>query len=196
MMMTNTLVALLTPLQPLVHPPWASSSPGAQLMHRPLPLVHRCTSPVCASSQDSLEYAFAFEEDEDDVEEDDDPMVAMEGALTDRPASNLTVAELQAQLKQLGQRHTGTKNELMERIQLMQRKRALGLPIHDMQVKREDGMQWYMLQTANGFERAVERTINMMIKAQRLESKIEVCAKREKNEAHNNTLVAFFSFWL
>ena len=107
-------------------------------------------------------------------------MVAMEGALTDRPASNLTVAELQAQLKQLGQRHTGTKNELMERIQLMQRKRALGLPIHDMQVKREDGMQWYMLQTANGFERAVERTINMMIKAQRLESKIEVCAKREE----------------
>ena len=180
MMMTNTLVALLTPLHPLVHPPWASSSPGAQLMHRPLPLVHRCTSPVCASSQDSLEYAFAFEEDEDDVEEEDDPMVAMEGALTDRPASNLTVAELQAQLKQLGQRHTGTKNELMERIQLMQRKRALGLPIHDMQVKREDGMQWYMLQTANGFERAVERTINMMIKAQRLESKIEVCAKREE----------------
>ena len=49
-----------------------------------------------------------------------------------------------------------------------------------MQVKREDGMQWYMLQTANGFERAVERTINMMIKAQRLESKIEVCAKREE----------------
>ena len=34
-------------------------------------------------------------------------------------------------------------------------------------------MQWYMLQTANGFERSVEASINMAIRAQRLESKIE-----------------------
>ena len=107
-------------------------------------------------------------------------MVVMEAALSDTPADNLTVAELQHQLKTLGQRHTGTKAQLIERVQLMQRKKALGLPIVDMQVKRHDEMQWYMLQTANGFERAVERTINMMIKAQRLESKIEVCAKREE----------------
>ena len=55
----------------------------------------------------------------------------------------------------------------------MQRKRALGLPIHDMQVQQVEESEWYMLQTANGFERAVEKTLNLNIAAQGLEDKIE-----------------------
>ena len=76
----------------------------------------------------------------------------------ERHAANMTVAE-RLQLKQLGQRHTGTKKDLIERVQLMQRKKALGLPIHDMREKRTEDMRWYMALTANGFERAVERTM-------------------------------------
>jgi len=122
---------------------------------------------------------FDFDEDEDEDDEDgffretDNAMEQMDAMLTDKPAANLTVAELQAQLKQLGQRATGTRKELIERVQLMQRKRAFGLPIHEMQVKRVSNMEWYMLQTANGFERAVERTLNQAIRAQRLEGQIE-----------------------
>ena len=119
---------------------------------------------------------FEFPEDNEDDDEGSISGLVDEAdnlKLTDRPAANLTVAELQGQLKLLGQRHTGTKAQLIERVQMMQRKAALGLPIHDMQVQRLDEMRWYMLQTANGFERAVERTLNMVIKSQRLEDKIE-----------------------
>ena len=42
--------------------------------------------------------------------------------------------ELQAQLKQLGQRHTETNQQLIDCVQLCEA--ALGLPIHDMQVQR------------------------------------------------------------
>ena len=38
-------------------------------------------------------------------------------------------------------------------------------------------MQWYMLQTANGFEGAVERTIMMAVQAQRLHDKIEQASR-------------------
>ena len=129
-------------------------------------------------------FEFAFDEDEDEDGEALTPFAReqaetrraeeeAEAMLTDKPAENMTVAELQTQLKQLGQRYTGKKSDLIERVQLMQRKRALGLPIHEQQIQREGDMRWYMIQTANGFERAVETSINMAIRAQRLESKIE-----------------------
>lgn len=91
--------------------------------------------------------------------------------ITQDPAANMTVAELQTELRRVGQKHTGTKKELVERVQMLQRKHALGLPLHDLQVQPEDDFRWYMLQTANGFERAVERNINLAISAQRLQSK-------------------------
>jgi len=133
-------------------------------------------------------FEFAFDDEEDDEEDEEEAELTPAQAakkradaaeldpgimLTDRPAENLTMPELQAQLRQLGQRHTGKKAELIERVQLMQRKRALGLPIHDMQVQQVEESEWYMLQTANGFERAVERTLNLNIAAQGLEDKIE-----------------------
>ena len=34
-------------------------------------------------------------------------------------------------------------------------------------------MKWYMIQTANGFEGTVEKTIRMAVQAQRLHEKIE-----------------------
>lgn len=117
--------------------------------------------------------AFEFPEEEDDDDEEYAVIEAAAQKLTELPATNLTVAELQSQLKQLGQRHTGTKAQLIERVQLMQRKQALGLPIHDMAVDKMEDLRWYMLQTANGFERAVERTLLMAIKAQGLEDQID-----------------------
>jgi transcription antitermination factor NusG len=170
---------------------------GGMLMPLPLPLLPllpprgaalRCAAPV-AMVKPAFEFAFD-DDDEDDYEDTDEDEEGSDAAaarrrakirkendaelnLTDQPAENMTVTELQTQLKQLGQRHTGTRSVLVERIQLMQRKRALGLPIHDMQIQREADMQWYMLQTANGFERSVEASVNMAIRAQRLESKIE-----------------------
>ena len=154
--------------------PWSFAATASAA---PLPLLRQpfaLRRAVCRASFADIEFAFQEEEEaEAEQRAAEDPMLALEASLTDRPATNLTVAELQSQLKQMGQRHTGTKAELIERVQLMQRKKALGLPVHDMQVKRADDMRWYMLQTANGFERSVERTINMAIKAQRLEDKIE-----------------------
>ena len=50
-------------------------------------------------------------------------------------SENVTVAQLQQQLKQLGQRHTGSKPQLIERLKLIQRKQAMGLPINDMEVR-------------------------------------------------------------
>ena len=35
-------------------------------------------------------------------------------------------------------------------------------------MKTDADMRWYIVQTANGFERAVERSLEMLIKAQNL----------------------------
>ena len=187
-MTSATLAASLLPLALLLRapPPTLQPAPPQPLCapfawpQLPLPCasgavplhVRRCAPPTAVLAESTFDFEFVDDDEEEELEADD-PMEEMENALSDQPAANMTVSELQAQLKQLGQRHTGTKKDLIERVQLMQRKKALGLPIHDMQVKRTEDMRWYMLQTANGFERAVERTITMMIKAQRLESKIE-----------------------
>lgn len=145
-------------------------------------------SRIQLSELSDLEFAF-----EDDVEEDDDaeeePLIgsklteravprrqsrSVSAVLTNLTLSpNATVAQLQQQLKQLGQRSTGSKPELLERLRLLQRKHAMGLPINDMEISADEDMQWYMLQTANGFERTVERTIMMAVQAQRLHEQIE-----------------------
>ena len=197
---------------------------------RPMAAVTRAAAFLSEASTLNSGFEFAFDNEEDDEEDEEEAELTPAQAakkradaaeldpgimLTDRPAENLTMPELQAQLvcaaratgirepapmllffsknlqsaterardaasapsappqRQLGQRHTGKKAELIERVQLMQRKRALGLPIHDMQVQQVEESEWYMLQTANGFERAVERTLNLNIAAQGLEDKIE-----------------------
>mmetsp|Transcript_43121 Transcript_43121/g.107280 ORF Transcript_43121/g.107280 Transcript_43121/m.107280 type:complete len:326 (-) Transcript_43121:222-1199(-) len=116
---------------------------------------------------DEAEYSF----DESSANRPRGPRPAPEVKIDASP--NATVASLQQQLKQLGQRHTGSKPELLERLQLIQRKQAMGLPINDMEIAADEEMQWYMLQTANGFERTVERTIRMAVQAQRLHDQID-----------------------
>ena len=107
---------------------------------------------LCSAFEDDG-FEFAFDDDGDD--EDDDELVASgsqaEGASSARAvrivgssggstmvnltiAPNVTVATLQQQLKQLGQKHTGSKPELIERLTLLQRKQAMGLPLNDMEV--------------------------------------------------------------
>jgi hypothetical protein len=54
---------------------------------------------------------------------------------------------------------------------LASRTRVLAAPWR--QVQKDSELQWYMLQTANGFEGTVERTIKMATQAQRLHDKIE-----------------------
>lgn len=121
----------------------------------------------------SASFELDFPADDDDDDEDSLLSDSLEDIrVTERPAGNMTSDELQSELRHLGQKHTGTKAELIKRVQTMQRKQALGLPIHDMQVQMQEELRWYMLQTANGFEGAVARNLNMIVKAQRLESKI------------------------
>lgn len=166
----------------------------ARAVARAAPRAVRASSAQLAASDFGLEFAFDEDEDEEFEDEDEDAEKEMRAPsrknqdaadalmLSDTPAANMTVGELQEQLRVLGQKAGGKKSELIERVQLMQRKRALGLPIHDMQVQREDDMKWYLIQTANGFERAVERTINMAINAQKLHKKIDKvrCATRHR----------------
>ena len=132
---------------------------------------------VHAPRMQGFEFDFAQDEDEDDEDEamaiaGDNPVLKID--------ANASVAELKEQLKTFGLRTTGSRPQLLERLEQIQRKIKKGLPVSEQEVLPSNELRWYMVQTANGFERAVERTINMMIKAQRLESKIEVCAKREE----------------
>ena len=50
---------------------------------------------------------------------------------------------------------------------------AMGLPVNDKEVQRDEDLRWYMLQTANGFEGTVSRTIEMAAVTQRLQDKID-----------------------
>jgi len=127
-----------------------------------------------------LHFGMEFPDDNDDEDEDEDEdedaalsTTEFDIEISKTPADNMTVAELQKQLKRVGSKSSGTKKELIERVQMMQRRDALGLPVHDLQVQNEEEFKWYMLQTANGFERGVERTINMATVAQRLTKKID-----------------------
>ena len=115
------------------------------------------------------------DEDEDKADEDNSALAEDEYEIniSQTPAVNMTVEQLRTQLKMVGQKSSGTKKELVERVQMLQRRHALNLPVHDLQVQNQEEFRWYMLQTANGFERAVERTINMAVVAQRLTNKIE-----------------------
>lgn len=129
----------------------------------------------------ALQFGIEFPEDDEVDDEEEEEEVSRSWRLeheneiqvSETPAENMTVAELKSQLKLVGQKSTGTKKELIARVHMIQRRHEMGLPVSDMQVPNEEKLRWYMLQTANGFERAVERTINMAVTAQRLTDKIE-----------------------
>ena len=132
---------------------------------------------MMANAYESFEFAYDEEEDEAEEEAQEAARVARL-VVPDKPVANMTVGELAETLKQLGLRHTGAKPALVERLQSIQRKHALGLPINDMEVQSDEALRWYMLQTANGFERAVETNLNMAVRAQRLQ---RITAAAERN---------------
>jgi len=108
---------------------------------------------LCSGFFEDDGFEFAFDDDGDD---DDNDEVVASGSQTEGGSSaravrvvgssggstmvnltitpNVTVAHLQQQLKQLGQKHTGSKPQLIERLTLLQRKHAMGLPLNDMEV--------------------------------------------------------------
>ena len=150
------LVAALLPLPSLLPTPsrLASSNKVTQQTMGVAPvgvsrsLMLRAPRPLM-----EMELEFMFEDDiDDDEDEDEDDHDSGSFEQNKSPArasslptievnANRTVAELQAQLKILGQRHTGSKPQLVERLQLIQRKQAMGLPINDMEV-RACGVCW------------------------------------------------------
>ena len=146
------------------------------------PVVSLSRARLCT---DFADFELDFGDSEVDEEEEEEESSSPEEALAARRARetateikidlspNATVASMQQQLKHLGQKHTGSKPQLLERLRLISRKQAMGLPINDMEIKSAENLEWYMLQTANGFEGAVERTINMMVHANRMHDEIE-----------------------
>ena len=67
----------------------------------------------------------------------------------------------------------GSRPQLLERLEQIQRKIKKGLPVSEQEVLPSNELRWYMVQTANGFERAVERTIGQVIDAQNMQDDIE-----------------------
>jgi len=111
-------------------------------------------------------------------EDDDDPFSLQKQAmarseLSDTPIENRTVAQLKDELRTLGLRKVGSKPMLIERIQKAHTRLKRGMPITDVEVTPRGELRWYMLQTANGFEGTVQRTLQMAIDANRLSEDIE-----------------------
>ena len=125
---------------------------------------------VHAPRMQGFEFDFAQDEDEDDEDEamaiaGDNPVLKID--------ANASVAELKEQLKTFGLRTTGSRPQLLERLEQIQRKIKKGLPVSEQEVLPSNELRWYMVQTANGFERAVERTIGQVIDAQNMQDDIE-----------------------
>ena len=125
---------------------------------------------VYAPRMQGFEFDFAQDEDEDDEDEamaiaGDNPVLKID--------ANASVAELKEQLKTFGLRTTGSRPQLLERLEQIQRKIKKGLPVSEQEVLPSNELRWYMVQTANGFERAVERTIGQVIDAQNMQDDIE-----------------------
>lgn len=162
----------------LLHLPPANGRPAAATTSVQVGWTRDHVAHVCRTGAPALKFDLELpddDEDEDKADEDNSALAEDEYEIniSQTPAVNMTVEQLRTQLKMVGQKSSGTKKELVERVQMLQRRHALNLPVHDLQVQNQEEFRWYMLQTANGFERAVERTINMAVVAQRLTNKIE-----------------------
>ena len=69
---------------------------------------------------------------------------------------------------------TGSRPQLLELLEQIQRKIKKGLPVSPQEVLPSNELRWYMVQTANGFERAVERTIGQVSLPSRTEDSVGV----------------------
>ena len=110
-------------------------------------------------------------------DDDDDALLKYQQASVSlsrsTPMVNKTVAELKEECRNLGLKKTGSKPMLIERLEKAHNRLDKGIPIRDNEVQRSGKMEWYMLQTANGFEGTVARTLKMAIDAKRLNEDIE-----------------------
>jgi len=145
-------------------------------------LVRLVGAPV-AAAVDEFELVFDFGEDDDDEAADEvshalpDQSIGLSAPVEDAeeqlPIANMTVAQIREELKEYGIAARGRKLEMMEALKMVRLKRIRGVPTNDLTVHQDTQMHWYMLQTANGFEGTVERSLNMMIDVHQLESQIE-----------------------
>ena len=105
--------------------------------------------------------------DPDDAISDDDALLRFQQSSVSisktTPMANKTVAALKDECKKLGLRRTGSKPMLIERLEQAHRRLERGLPIMDNAVQKTGTVDWYMLQTANGFEGSVARTLRQAI---------------------------------
>ena len=151
---------------------------------RPLvrPCVHTSTTTpralaptLQAADFAGLEFAYVSESHDDEYPEFDEDETLDLGGFGKEPSlplANMTVAALQAELKLLGLRSTGRKADLIERIENARRKKAAGVPVHALEVHQDRELKWYMVQTANGFEKTVSTTIRQSVEVQaRLEKR-------------------------
>ena len=111
-------------------------------------------------------------DDEDGATDDDDTLLRHQQMSVSisktTPMINKTVAVLKQECHQLGLKKTGSKPMLIERLEQAHKRLARGMPIKDNEVQKSETFEWYMLQTANGFEGTVARTLRMAIDANRL----------------------------
>lgn len=121
----------------------------------------------------------AVDDDEEEEEEEEAAFVARRAASMEKARealptiANMTVADLRVALRNLGQKSNGNKADLVDRLTRVRRKMAKGLPTSDSEVQRDTELHWYMLQTANGFEGTVERTLQQAISVQKLGKDID-----------------------
>ena len=108
-----------------------------------------------------------FDPDADDTISDDEALLRFQQSSVSisktTPMANKTVAALKDECKTLGLRRTGSKPMLIERLEQAHRRLERGLPITDNEVQKTGTIDWYMLQTANGFEGSVARTLRQAI---------------------------------
>ena len=103
---------------------------------------------------------------EDGISDDDALLRSQQSSVSvskTNPMANKTVAVLKAECKTLGLRRTGSKPMLIDRLEQAHRRLERGIPIIDNEVQKTGSVDWYMLQTANGFEGSVARTMRQAI---------------------------------
>ena len=109
-------------------------------------------------------------EDETELEEQQRFMENSESSSV--PLANRTVAQLKQELRQMTLKQGGSKAMLIDRIQKAHVRLKKNLPLRDSEVTERPALQWYMLQTANGFEASVARTLTQAIQVKGLSEDI------------------------
>ena len=156
-------LALCLPSRPSPQPPAVRAIRSA-LRHPPCRAV----------ASDFADFGLSFPDEGDDEMIKANQLKAMaKSEANELPLHNRTMDALRMELVELGQKTTGNKKQLMERLMSAHNRLKRGMPISEFEVIPEENFKWYMLQTANGFEGTVARTIQQAINAGRLNRDVE-----------------------